>query len=186
MGFAPEDTARSRFFFSHLYTAADQPEFQRFLGIDPETSLHPNPVPETHARELGELMMWLYGSRSRGIEPRVRTQNPDLNFLRDVIGSPDSLAALRAGFSLERSFAVAIGDRRRFREAIQSAKIDLQTAKGTVTTGYNGEDDARDTIGEIITIAESIRRDMREKDSRLDDVSDKATEKPRQRRSRTW
>ena len=70
-----------RFFFSHLYTAADQPEFQQFLGIDPETSLHPNPVPETHLTELGELMTWLYGRRSKGIEPKVRTQNPDLSTL---------------------------------------------------------------------------------------------------------
>lgn len=185
LGFNSQDTARTRFFFSHLYTAADQPEFQQFLGIDPETSLHPNPVPETHLTELGELMTWLYGRRSKGIEPKVRTQNPDLGILRDVISSPDSLAALRAGFSLERSFAVAVGDKRRFREAIQSAKIDLQSAKGTVTTGYSGEQDAWDTVGEVITIAESIRRDMREMDARFDEVSDGAIEKPRKRRSRT-
>ena len=130
-------------------------------------------------------MTWLYGRRSKGIEPKVRTQNPDLSILRDVISSPDSLAALRAGFSLERSFAVAVGDKRRFREAIQSAKIDLQTAKGTVNTGYSGEEDAWDTVGEVITIAESIRRDMREMDARFDEVSEGAIEKPRKRRSRT-
>ena len=184
IGFDPQDTAKRRFFFSHLYTAADQPEFQRFLGIDPETSLHSNPVPETHLTELGELMTWLYGRRSKGIEPKVRTQNPDLGILRDVISSPDSLAALRSGRSLELSFAVAIGDKRRFREALQDAKIDLQTAKGTVTTGYSGEQDSWDTIGDIIMIADSIRREMRTIDDQSDETFDESTEKPRKRRSR--
>ena len=184
IGFTHQDTARNRFFFSHLYTAADQPEFQQFLGIDPETSLRSNPVPGTHLAELGELMTWLYGSRSKGIEPKVRTQNPDLGILREVISNPKSLAALRAGRSLERSFEVAVGDKRRFREALQSAKIDLQTAKGAVTTGYNSEQDSRDTIDEVIAIAESIRKEMREKDLKLNDTSAGPVEKSRKSRSR--
>jgi hypothetical protein len=162
-GFDREDTARNRFFFSHLYTAADQAEFQRFLNIDAEHSLQPNPVPESHLGELGELMTWLYGRRSKGVDPTVRTQNPDLNTLREVISKPDSLAALRAGYSLERSLAIAIGDKRRFREALTSAKVELQTAKGTVTTGYAGERDLWETVNDIVAYAESIREDMEPK-----------------------
>ena len=159
-GFDKEDRSRNRFYFSHLYTAADQPEFQRFLGIDPETSLARNPVPESKLPELAELMTWLYGRKSRDIEPIVRTQNPDLNTLRNVIGNSEAVSALRRGYSLERSNSVAIGDKRRFREALTSAKVELQNAKATVTTGYEGEEDLYDTVEDTIRLAETIRREM--------------------------
>ena len=159
-GFDKEDRSRNRFYFSHLYTAADQPEFQRFLGIDPETSMARNPVPESKLPELAELMTWLYGRKSRDIEPIVRTQNPDLNILRNVIGNPEAVSALRRGYSLERSNSVAIGDKRRFREALTSAKVELQNAKATVTTGYEGEEDLYDTVEDTIRLAETIRREM--------------------------
>jgi hypothetical protein len=84
-------------------------------------------------------MTWLYGRKSAGIEPRIRRQNPDLNILREVISEPDSLAALRKGYPLDRAYDVAIGDERRFREALTSAKVELQNARGTVITGYNGQ-----------------------------------------------
>jgi hypothetical protein len=162
-GFDKEDRARNRFYFSHLYTAADQPEFQRFLGISSETSLEPNPVPKSNLTELGELMTWLYGRKSEGVEPVIRTQNPDLNILREVIGKPESLSALRGGYSLERAHAIAIGDKRRFRDALTSAKIELQNAKATVTTGYGGEEDLYGSIQEIILYAESIKEEMETK-----------------------
>jgi len=179
VGFDREDIARNRFYFSHLYTAADQPDFQRFLGIDPETSLTPNPVPSEKLSELEELMVWLYGKRSNGIEPIVRTQNPDLNILRTVISKPESLAVLRSGYPLERSLAVAIGDRRRFREALTKAKFELQNAKGTVTTGYYGEDDLYDHINDILAYANSVRDDM---DAKRDGTPARAGERPTKRR----
>ncbi len=165
-GFDSEDRARNRFYFSHLYTAVDQKEFLDFLGIDREASLRREPVPESKLDELGELMSWLYGKKSEGVEPVVQRQNPDLNILRKVISKPGSLSALRSGHSLERSHLVAIGDKKRFRDALASAKVELQNAKATVITGYFGEENLDATIQEIIDIAHSIEEDMeRRKDS---------------------
>jgi len=161
--FDKEDRSRNRFYFSHLYTAVDQKEFQDFLGIDPDTSLQPNPVPPSKLNELGELMTWLYGRKSDEIEPVVRTQNPDLNILREVISKQESLSALRSGYSLERSHAIALGDKRRFRDALTSAKVELQNAKATVTTGYDGEQDLYTTIEDIMLYAETIHDEMETK-----------------------
>ncbi len=122
--FDVEDRERNRFYFSHLYTAADQKDYQNFLGIDAESSLKPNPVPGSKIKELEELMVWLYGKKSLGKSPVVQTQNPDLNILREVISKPESLSALRSGYPLERAQDVAIGDRRRFRDALTSAKVE--------------------------------------------------------------
>jgi hypothetical protein len=158
--FSREDIVRNRFYFSHLYTAADQPEFQKFLGITPEHSLRLNPVPASHLKHLSDLMTWVYGSKSRGIQPLVQSQNPDLNILRQVISEPRGLAALRAGLSLERANEISIGDEKRFRDALTRAKEDLLQAKATVTTGYFGEADLYQTIDQILQVATSIQREM--------------------------
>jgi hypothetical protein len=158
-----EDRVRNRFYFSHLYTALSYPEFQEFLGIDDESSLTDNPVPASKLSHLGELMTWLYGNRSKNVLPLVQKQNPHLNWLREVINKPESLDALRSGYSLERSYEISIGDRRRFREALTKAKEESQQAKATVTTGYNGEEDLYKTAEDIQEIIRTIRSEMKPK-----------------------
>ena len=86
-----------RFYFSHLYTAADQRPFRDLLGITEDNVDSPNPVPEGSLDRLGELLLWIYGSRSRGLEPLVRRQNPDLNLLRNAVAHKDAVAFLRNG-----------------------------------------------------------------------------------------
>ncbi|MGA1998420.1 MAG: hypothetical protein ABSG52_00380 [Terriglobales bacterium] len=158
--FDRRDANAKRFYFSHLYTAADQTEFQKFLGIEAETSLKGNPVPKKKLQELGELIEWIYGSRAKKKEPLVLTQFPDLNTLRAVLGKPEGIAALRAGYGLERASEIAIGDTQRFNEAMTRAKESLVQANGTVTTGYKGD---RDTVGladEIVTLASRISAEV--------------------------
>jgi hypothetical protein len=170
------DRARNRFYFSHLYTAVDQKEFQDFLGIDRETSLRREPVPESNLDELEELMKWLYGKKSERIEPVVRKQNPDLNTLRKVISKPESLSALRGGHSLESSHLIAIGEKKRFQDALISAKVELQNAKATVIPGYSGEENLDNIIQEIIDIAHSVEEDM---EKRRDLLSSKESKQSR-------
>ncbi|MBI4732022.1 MAG: hypothetical protein HY781_07850 [Chloroflexi bacterium] len=160
-GFDKEDRERNRFYFSHLYTAADQKEYQEFLGIRPDkTSLKPNPVPKTMLPNLAELMTYLYGKKSVDKKPVVQTQNPDLNILREVISKPESLSALRSGYSLAVAYNVAIGDQRRFRDALTSAKVELQKAKATVTTGYTGEDDLYKLVQDTLKVTDSLKDEM--------------------------
>ncbi len=161
VGFSAENRVRSRFYFSHLYTAADQPEFQEFLGIKAgDASLKHHPVPRSKLSNLRELTLWLYGDRTEGVQPLVRTQNPDLNTLRRVLARPRGLAALRVGASLERAARAAAGDRRLFREALVRSQEDLREAKATVTNGYTGDDELFEVIEEIVPVAVSIKDEM--------------------------
>jgi hypothetical protein len=166
--FDREDITRNKFYFSHLYTAVDQQGYQEFLGITPENSLKPNPVPKSRLNELHELMVWIYGSKSEGVQPVVRTQSPDLNILREVISKPRALSALRAGYSLDRSYDVAKGDRLRFREALTRAKEDLMEAAGAVALGYigRGDEDLDEMMDEILVIAQDINESMQTKRSK--------------------
>lgn len=166
--FDREDIIRNKFYFSHLYTAVDQQGYQEFLRITPEGSLKPNPVQKTKLSELHELMVWIYGSKSEGAQPLVRTQHPDLTILREVISKPRALSALRAGYSLERSYDVAKGDRLRFREALTRAKEDLMEAAGAAALGYvgRGDEDLDDMMGEILVVAQDIHESMQAKQNK--------------------
>jgi hypothetical protein len=158
--FDRSDRVRNRFYFSHLYTAIDQIEFRRFLGLK-DGELRRNPVPKARMRELREFMTWLYGRQSRNVQPLILSQNPDLNFLREVVGHSSALASLRRGSSLERAYQVSIGDERRFRDAINAAKEDLQYAKATVTTGYRGEPDLQEIMEDVSLLVSSIDAEMK-------------------------
>lgn len=159
--FKREDRIANRFFFSHLYTAADQKEYQDFLGIDPERSLKDNPVPKSELPQLQELMVWLFGSKAEGKSPVVERQNPHLNWLRNVLGNRQAVFALRSGISLQRAYEISLGDDRRFQEALVRAKDALQEAKATVTTGYKGEKDMLRVMDGLLELARSIADEMR-------------------------
>ncbi len=158
-----EDRSRPRLAFSHLYTAAAQPEFQKFLGIDEEKSLKKNPVAKANFPRLQELLVWLYGSKSAEIEPVVTTQNPDLNDLRRVIASKDGLSSLRAGYTLRQSIEAATGDQQRLQDSMFRARQELQRAKSVVTTGYKGDADLLQTAEDTVLLATSIRDEMKKK-----------------------
>lgn len=161
--FDRNDRIANRFYFSHLYTAADQKEFQNFLGIDPERSLKDNPVPKTHLPQLQELMVWLFGSKTEAKSPVVERQNPHLGYLRQVLGNKQALYALRSGISLPRAHEISLGDDRRFQEALVRAKDALQEAKATVTTGYKGEREMLRVMDGLLDLAKSISDEMHKK-----------------------
>lgn len=159
-GFNRDDRKANRFNFSHLYTAADQQQYQKFLGIDSRGSLKRDPVSKSKLGELKELMVWLYGSKSENKAPVIRTQNPDLNYLRQVISNRTGLSALRSGLPLDRALQLSKGDSQVFREALLKAKVSLQEAKSVVTTGYQGDEEDDALVSDVKKIMDSIEGEM--------------------------
>lgn len=159
-GFNREDRIRNKFYFSHLYTAADQIGYQDFLGITSEDSLKPNPVGRKKLKDLRDLMVWIYGSKEENKAPVVSTQHPDLTNLRIVLGNKTALAALRAGYPLDRAVEIARGDKLRFREAITKAKEDLIEANGSMALGYSGESDLFELGKEILFLIQQMVESM--------------------------
>ena len=160
--FDRENRVRNRLHFSHLYTAVSYPDIQKFLGITEKGSLVENPVKKSHFPQLAELMVWLFGDKEKDKEPVVRKQNPHLSMLRDVISDRAALNALRSGISLERSYAISLGDSRRFEEALINAKDALQEVRGTVTTGYKGDSQPLNSMEGIQKLTTAILNEMRQ------------------------
>lgn len=160
--FDREDRYKPHFSFSHLTTGLGYVGIQSFLGLPKgdKTIGKLRPVPKSHLHQLGEFLVWLYGRKSDDIQPVVQSQNPDLRRLDEVLRSREATIALRKGLPLTVSLEISKGDELVFRESLIEAKRNLQKARGTVLTGYHGNEDLRKTAEEISDLSKSLLEDM--------------------------
>ena len=81
--FSRADIARNKFSFNYIYTGMDYPGIVGFLGLRTKGTTAEKPVPTSKVKNLGDLMLWLYGrdssdirslilSKSRPEDPRYR------------------------------------------------------------------------------------------------------------------
>jgi hypothetical protein len=135
--FARSDIAKNKFSFNYIYTGMDYPGITSFLGLRAKGVTPEKPVLPSKVRNLGDLMLWLYGRDSSDTPSLIRSQNPDLKTLDTVLLTDAGIKALRDGLPLSVAHDISQGDERLFRQALQQAKQALQKALGTLTTGYN-------------------------------------------------
>ncbi|WP_273794460.1 ParB N-terminal domain-containing protein [Brucella intermedia] len=153
-----DDRKKKSFSFSHLYTGLAYEEFTNYLGMErPNRTIDPkrDPVPEAKHSELQNILIWLYGSKLRDIEPVVRTQNPDLNRLREVLGSPVGIRVLEERGDLAEAAIEATPKSTRFEGYLISANAELQYAL-SVVDGF-----APYAQPELVQIAESALKRAR-------------------------
>lgn len=151
-----DDRTNKRLFFSHLYTGLSYPGFQKFLGLKEETSYKPKPVPPRCKAQLGQLCVWLFGSRDQGSQPLIKSQNPDLRRLAEALQTERGRDALTAGLPLDLAHDASIGDDRLFREALIKAKVHLEQASGKVHTGFDIKSDQLQTANSVLSLAASL------------------------------
>lgn len=158
--FNREDRYNTRFAYSHLWTGLGYSGIQEFLGLTADKGFKPNPVQKSKLGNLGELCLWLYGSKGQDKAPIVRSQNPDLRNLDEVLRSDNGLAALRGGLPLETSLKASRGDERLLLEAMVMAEQKLKESRGLILTGYHGDSDLLRKAEAISMIASSIFEEM--------------------------
>ncbi len=159
--FDRDDRYKRHFSFSHLYTGLGYTGIQKFLGLSDKEGFQKNPIKSNRLPQLGELMRWMYGSKSLKQEPVVQSQNPDLRYLDEVLQHKDGIVALRRNLPLSVALDIARGDERLFREALQGGKQSLQKAIGTLLTGYKGEPDLLRTAEDIQQLGAKLVEEMR-------------------------
>jgi hypothetical protein len=149
---------QGRFAFSHLYTALDYREFREYLGITAASAITSEPVPPDRVPHLERVMRWLYGGK--GASPVIRTQNPDLKYLRTVLGEPKAVARLEETNDLQGAYLVAYGETAMFGEALAVAQQRLKYAMTLVSTAYDRSDGPREMVREIRKMADDLLKLM--------------------------
>jgi len=93
------------FGFSHLYTALGRIQYRKFLGLDKEWNIRPeeNPVSDKYHDKLQEILHYIYGSKQNDIKSVIKSQNPNLKELGEVIVHPMALEVLRSTHNLEQA-----------------------------------------------------------------------------------
>ena len=158
--FDREDRYNKRFAYSHLWTGIGLAGIQDYLGLGPDDGYEPDPVPRERLDELGEVCRWLYGSKPDREPPLVKSQNPDLRLLDEVLRSDDGVAALRGGESLETALNISRGDERLFREAVVRAEQALREATSLVLTGYDGDAELAKRVRNVSRLAARVLDDV--------------------------
>ena len=117
-GFDPSKRTGRRLAFSHLYTAITRSSIRDWLEID--DSQEAGLVPEAAKSKLKQLMSWLYGQTSD--EPAVvKSQNPDLNKLADVIAHEAARDVLIASRDLNAAWEETEAQSKRLEKSLIQA-----------------------------------------------------------------
>ena len=149
--------------FSHLYTGLDYPGIKDYLEIEEAESETDSPVPEEKTEELGRLLTWLFGDKSKGEEPKVISQNPDLRRLASTLSSVTGRIALESGQSLDDAFESSLQSSEVFEKCLVEAKLALQKARGRLTGGYDGSTALLKIAGSIANQADALYEEMERK-----------------------
>lgn len=159
-----EDCYGPRIYFSHLYTGLDYEDgIGKFLSLAPKEKETDTPVAKSKEKELGELCVWLFGSKKEKRPPVVVKQNPHLRMLNSVVANRESLAALRKGLDLTKAFEISRPPENVFEEALFAAKRELGVATAYLASGYTGSEELLRTAGTVTEMAGNLYDEMARK-----------------------
>ncbi|PLX98041.1 MAG: hypothetical protein C0623_13970 [Desulfuromonas sp.] len=146
--------------FSHLYTGIQYQGFRDFLSLKDEDEESESPVPEDRLGNLKELCSWLYGDKREKKPPVVKSQNPHLRQLNEILLSREATAVLRDGAEIGEAFEFTRTSLIIFEEALLRAKRELLRAKSHLATGYDKSESLLRVAGTVATTADSIYSEM--------------------------
>lgn len=157
--FDSKDIPANKLPFSHLYTAITYPIFRDYLSIDEDYNSE-TPVPVDNISKLEEVMFWIFGSKTKKIEPVVRSQNPNLRQLMSVLANEAATVALRQKNDLALALELSIGGEEVLRSALVDAKIALQKSLSKIGD-YDGNDDLLKLAGTVANSSDRLYDQMK-------------------------
>jgi DNA-binding transcriptional MerR regulator len=161
--FDKEDRMRTRFAFSHLYTGLGLEGISNYINLADESEDSKAPIPKSHQEKLGEVLTWLYGSKSKKVEPIIISQNPNLRELDSVLKSPTAVTVLRDTHNLANALEASRSPSNIFEEALSRVRTELRRAKANVTGGYDGTESLLRTAGTIADLSADLYNEMETK-----------------------
>jgi hypothetical protein len=160
-----EDRPEGRpFFFSHLYVALTRSPYREYLGLDPQwrqVEPVPDPIPQENLPRLKKVLIWLYGSDDEGIEPLVKSQNPHVKQLGEILANSVALKRLESGGGLSKAYSEVDSREKRFEDALLKAVKHAEDAQQYVD-GYDGDAALMEYAIRLGKIGQILSRTMKE------------------------
>ena len=130
---------RGPFAFSHLYTALGRKEYQDFLDLPKGWNANPSehPIDSKKTERLKEVLTYIYGSKQDGIPSLIKSQNPHLKQIGDVLVNLVALEKLRGGADLATAHNETRFPSEVFGDALVQASLKIDAAVGLLAK-YDG------------------------------------------------
>ena len=163
-----EERYDRKFNFSHLYTALSRSEYMHYLGLDVGWARHdpkPNQIPPDKLDRLKQVLVWIYGAKPDDKRPVVRSQNPDIKLLGEVLANAEGLHVLEttgrlddAHVSTEPADSRLTASLLRARSAIREASHAVRAYDGQDQSLFDIAQDVRATAEMVCSSMETRRR----------------------------
>lgn len=130
------------FAFSTLYTGLTRPGILDYLGLPKDWRKDepaPNPVPIENKDNLRRILCWLHGYEPDQVDPVVRSQNPHLKQLSEVLEHPKARSIFLNTNDLAEAYTYVYTTAAQFEESLVQAHHYTGKALGDVT-GFDGRD----------------------------------------------
>jgi len=157
--FKKNDVYYKRIYFSHVYTAIMYTTMQQYLGLNLD-NLSENPIPDEKLSHLEEVMIWLLGSKKQNIEPVVRSQNPGVRQLCQVLTSQDAISYLRVHRDLEGAVDWSRNGSEVLADSIVEAASAIQKAMSKVPL-YDGSEQVLKSALDMVNQADFLFRTLK-------------------------
>ncbi len=140
------------FGFSHLYTALNRIQYREFLGLDKSWSQAPSlePIKQENEKALKEILYYIYGSKKDDVKSVIKSQNPNLRELGEVLAHTLALSVLRSSNSLEQAIEEVLPASTVFSESLIASHLKVKD-----TLGKTGKFSAEDG-GTLLSIAKEL------------------------------
>ncbi len=148
-----------RFAFSHLYTAIGRKEYQEYLGFSDGWSDTPplEPIKKAKLENLGEVLGYIYGSKSDDRYALVKSQNPDLKDVGFAIVHEEARLILKSRGSLDDARDALKDPSEAFYEALIAANLKIQRAIKTMPKYSGGREEIDKLIDELYEQADTLK-----------------------------
>ena len=148
-----EERYDRKFNFSHLYTALSRSEYMHYLGLDVGWARHdpkPNQIPPDKLDRLKQVLVWIYGAKPDDKRPVVRSQNPDIKLLGEVLANAEGLHVLETTGRLDDAHVSTEPADSRLTASLLRARSAIREASHAVRA-YDGQDQS------LFDIAQDVR-----------------------------
>ena len=168
-----EDRHTTKLNFSHLYTALSRSQYMDYLGLGAAWARHdpePDQVPRKRLDELRKVLVWIYGSKKDKVRSVVRSQNPDIKRLGEVIAHPLARHVLETKGNLDEAHASTEPVDTRLTSSLIHAQDHIGEAARSLSA-YDGRDQSLLDIAEgVKETAQMVYERMRKKRREAGDV----------------
>ena len=163
-----ENRYTRKFNFSHLYTALSRSQYMEYLGLGAAWASHdpqPNQVPQERLKELRKVLVWIYGSKSNDTQPVVRSQNPHIKDLGEVLAHAEGRHVLETTGNLDAAHASTVPVDKQFSASLIRARDNIRDAAVSLRA-YDGRDQSLlDIAADIKETADIVHARMEKKRS---------------------